>query len=189
MERIDWSKIEPAQEGEYRTPPAGGYVLQIKSVNNEPTKRYLKVSYDILGVADPANEEFVGYYTERTNRTGGQIPLPAMYRSYKESAQKFFRGFLKSLEDSNSGFKANLFDGDETKLVGMVFGAVLGEEEYAYNGRIRTRLKVSFTCATERIAKGDFKVPAIKKVDAGEIPAAQASDGYVPFSNTNDCPF
>ena len=63
---------------------------------------------------------------------------------------------------------------------------MLGQEEYVYNGKLRTRLNVEHFCSVERIQKGDFKVPPIKKYE-GEIPANNAAPtSYTPFSSVND---
>lgn len=170
MQNYNWAEVEAASEG-FSAPPAGGYVLQIVDVVDVPQREYLIVYYDIVGAADPANEEFTGYYAARNERSKGTIPFPAMYRSYKESARRFFKGFLVALEDSNTGsFVANTFDGDESKMKGLCIGAVLGEEEYEYNGKRGTRLHVSFVCSTARIQAGDFKVPAKR-----ELPKAEPS--------------
>ncbi len=183
MQKIDWSKVEAAKEG-YAAPPAGGYVLAICKVEDVPEKQYLKIFYDIAGAAVPENEEFVGYYAQRIDRFNGQGNLPFFIRSYKNSALGFFKAFLKALEASNSGFVADSFNSNEQQFAGMAVGAVLGEEEYVYNDKLRVRLKVSSLTSVERISTGDFKIPAIKKYE-GELPAAPApaASTAVPFSD------
>lgn len=180
MEKINWGKVEAASEG-YAAPPAGGYVLAICAVEDHADKQYLKIYCDIAGVADKANEQFVGYYGQRKERSGDKIPLFSFIRSYKDSALGFFKSFLVALEKSgNAGFVADRFNGNEQQFCGMVVGAVLGQEEYVWNGKLNVRLKVHTVCSVERIQKGDFKVPPIKKYE-GEIPSNNAA----PASSMN----
>lgn len=188
MKKINWGGVEAASDT-FAQPPAGGYILAICAVEDVVNKEYLKIYYDIAGVADKADEQFIGYYGQRKERSNGKIPLASFIRSYKESAQGFFKAFLVALEKSgNANFVADRFNGNEQQFCGMVIGAVLGAEEYEYGGKVRTRLKVEQFCSVERIEKGDFKIPELKKLDPAAIstPAAPSGSGYVPFSNVSD---
>ena len=77
----------------------------------------------------------------------------------------------------------------------MVIGAVLGEEEYVYNGKLRTRLNVEHFCSVERIQKGDFKIPELKKVDLAAMPVAAPTSSLdsfgtnVPLLSDEEIPF
>lgn len=196
MQKINWSNVEAASDN-YAAPPAGGYILAICAVEDVPGKQYIKVYCDITGVADPANEQFVGYYGQRKERSGGKIPLFNFIRSYKQSALGFFKAFLVALEKSdNSGFVADRFNGDEQQFCGMVIGAVLGQEEYVYNGKLRVRLVVNNFCYVKRIEDGDFKIPELKKLDPAAVPmdmnAAPASSGGLNaphYGQTDEIPF
>lgn len=195
MKKFNWGNVDAASEG-YAAPPAGGYVLAICAVEDHADKQYLKIYCDIAGVADKANEQFVGYYGNRKERSGDKIPLFNFIRSYKDSAFAFFKSFLVALEKSgNAGFVADRFSGDEQQFCGMVVGAVLGQEEYVWNDKLRVRLRVAHFCSAERIQKGDFEIPELKKVDPAAVPVAAAPassmDSYgaaVPFRD-EDIPF
>lgn len=188
MRKVNWSKVEEASEG-YAAPPAGGYILAICAVEDHPDKEYLKIYCDIAGVAEKANEQFIGYYGQRKERSGGKIPLFSFIRSYKESAQGFFKAFLVALEKSgNADFAADRFNGDEQQFNGMVIGAVLRQEEYLYNDKLRLRLSVDRCCSVERIQKGDFDIPETKKYQATAAPA-QGVASYQPAPFENEIPF
>ena len=195
MKKFNWGNVDAASEG-YAAPPAGGYVLAICAVEDHADKQYLKIYCDIAGVADKANEQFIGYYGQRKERSGDKIPLFSFIRSYKDSALGFFKSFLVALEKSgNSGFVADRFNGDEQQFCGMVVGAVLGQEEYVWNDKPRVRLRVAHFCSVERIQKGDFEIPELKKVDPAAIPVAaptSSMDSFgaaVPLLNNEDIPF
>lgn len=188
MKKINWSGVEAVSDT-FAAPPAGGYILAICAVEDVANREYLKIYYDIAGVADKANEQFIGYYGQRKERSAGKIPLASFIRSYKESAQGFFKAFLVALEKSgNANFAADRFNGDEQQFCGMVIGAILGAEEYEYNGKVRTRLKVDHLCSVKSIEQGDFKIPELKKLDPAAVStsAAPSNSSYVPFSNVSD---
>lgn len=195
MKKIDWKNTE-ATNDEYSSPIPGGYILAICNVEDDPQKEYLKIFYDIVGVADPRNEEFIGYYGRMAERYSDR-KLPCLYRSYKQNALGFFKTFLVALEKSNDGFIADDFDGDELRLQGMVFGAVMGLEEYVnQKGELRANLKIRQIHSVATIEAGDFKIPDIKKLE-GYVPNAQPSTAapaqgvasYQPAPFENEIPF
>jgi hypothetical protein len=111
-----------------------------------------------------------------------------MFRSYKEKALGMFKSFLSALEKSNPTFKADGFDGDERKLVGLLIGIVLGYEEYQKNdGTIGIRTYVRTVTSADKIRKKEFKVPDLKKLTTSTAtpqpaPAASAyEDEDLPF--------
>lgn len=91
MKQINnWNEIKEA--GEFESLPANGYVAVIKNVEDDAVKECLKISFDI------AEGEFKDYYLElykTMNFWGGSF-----YRSYKEKAQTFFKGFITAVEES-----------------------------------------------------------------------------------------
>ena len=68
---------------------------------------------------------------------------------------------------------------------GQFVGLVLGEEEYKKNdGTVGTRLYVKDIKTVEEIRKGDFKVPALKKLPVEDIPTfteIAGDDDDLPF--------
>lgn len=89
-----------------------------------------------------------------------------------------FKGFLTAVKDSNPGF---VFENQEKRLEGKLVGLVLAEEEYRGNdGSVKKRLYVSAVRSVDRIRKGDFTVPAIKKLETS------ISDGFMPVQDVDD---
>lgn len=185
MKTIDLSNVQEQQEFARVTP--GGYVCVITSVEDKPEKEYLYVQFDIDA------GELKGYYRDLYNRHGfwgGDT-----FRSYKDSALGFFKSFITAVEKSNPGYKWN---NDESTLVGKRIGFVLGEEEYEANdGTIKTKIKPQFVHSVDAIQKGEFKVPALKKLKGknnnlynkpASIPAGDMSD-FAPVDPAADCPF
>ena len=173
-----------ASSGEFSKPSAGGYCVEILAVKDVPMDNntgkgdYLVIDYDIC------HGDFKGYYAKQNERFGGEW-FANFIRSYKDSAAGMFKHFVNCVEGSNVGFKWNW---DEKALVGKFVGVVLGEEEYRKkDGTIGVKLVVKETKTIEQIAKGDFKVPAIKKV--AETNPAIGEPKFVEMSVDESLPF
>lgn len=96
-----------------------------------------------------------------------------------------FKGFLTAVKESNPGF---VFENQEKRLEGNLVGLVLAEEEYMGNdGKVKKRLYVSAVRSVEKIRKGDFTVPELKKYNP-----AGSRDGFYPVDDSlsdDDVPF
>lgn len=172
MKNINWDNVQEATDFERIKP--GGYIATILTVEDDPAKEYLKMELDI------SEGEYAGYYSDlAANKNFWGLTL---YRSYKESAQGFFKRFKNDVEKSNAGYT---FNNDEKTLVRKQVGVILREEEYVANdGSVKTRIIISNTKPVSDIKAGNFKVPDLKKLDDKSIdPPA----GFT--ANTDDTPF
>lgn len=179
MKHIDnLNSIEGVEGGSFDNLPAGGYVCKIVSGEDIPEKEYLRLEYDI------AEGEYAGWWQKTFDNAafwGGKL-----FRSYKESALKFFKGFITAVEQSNGGYHWN---DDEKTLIGKHVGLVLGEEEYTKNdGTIGTRLYVARNTSIDKIRSGEFDVPELKRLSKSksgssfrEMSESKLEDGDLPF--------
>lgn len=158
MRKFDRNADEfaPIEDGNFKSVPAGGYIAKITACYDIEDKEYLKIEFDI------ADGEYKGFFAEQYQRA--KFWALRSIRSYKETALRFFNGFITAVEQSNTGYT---FDWDAKSLVGKQIGLVLGEEEYwsANNNEIRTRLVVAQVRTIKAIKDGDFKVPTVKPMD------------------------
>ena len=146
----DWENVKEAEEFESLTP--GGYIAKIMNIEDDVQKECLKISFDI------ADGKFKDYYMnlyKTLNFWGGTF-----YRSYKDSAKSFFKGFITAVENSNQGYR---WDWNEQSLKGKKVGIVLREEDYIPEqgpnaGKVKTRLIVDQVHSIDKIRKGDFKI-------------------------------
>lgn len=156
MKEFDRKNTEALQDGEQSRLPNGGYICKITATEDVPDKEYIKIEFDI------AAGEFKGYFADlytRANFWGGRF-----VRSYKDTAQKFFNGFLTAVEKSNPGYQ---FDWNAKSLIGKSIGIVLGEEEYVTNAaEVKVHQVVTQVRDTDVIRSGSFKVPDLKPLDA-----------------------
>ncbi len=185
MRAINNFESVQATTGEFNRPTAGGYCIEILAVKDVPMNEqtgkgdYLKINYDIC------HGEFAGYYTKQNEKFGGDWRANFI-RSYKESALGMFKHFTNCVEESNTGYK---WDWNEKGLEHKYLGVVLGEEEYRKNnGEIGVKLVVKDIKTTEQILKGEFKVPAIKKLAETATTPASAPN-FVEIGSMDDLPF
>ena len=163
--------------------PVGGFICEIKTVEDVPEKEYLRVGYDIAEALSDEQKEFVGMYEKRKKERGFDYPTTVV--SYKENSLPFFKGFVTAIENSNKGYEG---DNDETKFVGKLIGFVIGEEEYEgkeKNGvpKVKVRTYVAERHSVDAIKEGDFDVPEFKKLT--KAPVERASN---PFANNGATP-
>ena len=163
--------------------PVGGFICEIKTVEDVPEKEYLRVGYDIAEALSDEQKEFVGMYEKRKKERDFDYPTTVV--SYKENSLPFFKGFVTALENSNKGYK---WDNDETKFVGKRVGFVIGEEEYEgkdKNGapKVKVRTYVAERHSVDAIKDGDFEVPEFKKLSVAPVDRPSnpfANNGAVP---------
>ena len=185
--------------------PVGGFICEIKTVEDVADREYLKIGYDIAEALSEDQKEFVGMYAKR--KAERDFDYPTTVVSYKENSLPFFKGFVTALENSNKGYK---WDNDENKFVGKKIGFVIGEEEYEgkdKNGmpKVKVRTYVAERHSVQAIKDGDFEVPEFKKlsqpvvdrpvnpfeqsVNSTPITSDPIESGGFEAVDDDDCPF
>lgn len=145
----------------------GIYVCRIIDPLDVEDKQMLKIKYDI-------NEgEFKGYFTDK-EKAFGQYPNDGFhYRSYKETAMAFFKGFITAIEKSNTGYNFEKAKYDFKTLTGKLFVGVFGEEEIPFaddhgNPMVKVRLQKVRSMAS--FNAGELKVPTeIEKLKGDQL--------------------
>ena len=130
MKKIEnWNEIEAKGMDDFRGLPIGAYECVIMDArvnhNEQSGKDTFKVSVDI------ASGEFKDYFRkmyENDTRIDRKWNNNAVkYLSYTGDNVAFFKGFIKTIENSNVGYT---WDWDETKLKGKKVCGVFQYEEY-----------------------------------------------------------
>lgn len=191
MQKVDWNSVNESTNGGSR-PPVGGYVLTIVNTTEKPEKQYFQVEWDY-------NEgEFAGHNQKNATMNGWR--LPSLFRSYKPAALGMLKHFLISLEKSNRGWTMDHWNSlpDEQQapaLNGLIFGAVIGEEEYINkDGKLKVRQYIADTLPAADIRAGKFEVPPLKKLKGSDssapAPAAGSPATTAPVeTGVEECPF
>ena len=173
--------------GEFSKLPAGGYICQV--INAEITKSKAG-NYMLVLFIDIAEGEFQSHFKNAVSRIKSfnsdiKWDKSAIYRQLifdnNGITSRFFKGLLSCFEKSNPSisFKPHAFD--ENILRGCLIGFIFAEEEYLWNGDIKTRVFPKFPRTIADIRAGKFTVPDIKRLDNSTTsPSAQAKD---PFSD------
>lgn len=125
----DFDKIEAKGMEDFKALPIGAYECVIMDArvnhNEQSGKDTFKVSVDI------ASGEFKDYFRkmyENDTRIDRKWNNNAVkYLSYTGDNVAFFKGFIKTIENSNIGY---VWDWDETKLKGKKVCGVFQYEEY-----------------------------------------------------------
>nr|DAL33534.1 MAG TPA_asm: hypothetical protein [Caudoviricetes sp.] len=188
MQIVDFSKIQETSEGGSR-PPVGGYVLCIVNCEENTQKQYFQMEWDY------AEGQFENHNQDMYTKNGWRYPK--LFRSYKnDAAMGMLKHFLSCLEKSNQGFNMTAWNKlpepqQAGHLNGLIFGAVIGEEEYqAQDGSVKVRQVIRAILPVSKIREGDFKIPPLKKLqnDTTSAPAPVAPE---PANNAdlNQCPF
>lgn len=166
----NYDEVEAA--GAFEKLPAGGYVIKITAVNDEPAKEYLKLTYDI------AEGPEAGRYKDEENEW-----RHSFIRSYKETALSMFKAFTVAVDRSNgTSFTEQIKTGwNEQTLVGKILGVVIGYEEYEANdGSVKEKTRIATCLSAEKVRNGEFKIPELKKLaSAGGAPV----EGFTPLGD------
>lgn len=183
---INLNNVEPATE--FARPKPGGYVMQIVSVDNNKDKQRLELGFEF------AEGQFAGYCKE-TKERAGFWPATAN-KPYTERAKPFFRQFIDCVLESNDNTEGlvigNFEDIDETKLVGMKIGAIVGDREYAGNDGVKKTgldwYRARFV-PVQKVRDGDYSTPEkrietnVASVTDGSVTRPPVTDGRAKTNN------
>ena len=169
MKNLNWEFID--ESNDKGRLPADGYVIVINEANDNPSREYVELVYDI------AEGPWKAHYSDDFGRNNPWAHH--FFRSYKDSALNMFKTFLKRLEESNDTFSIAEWQkkSDEKDFVGLEIGIILQEEEYEANdGTVKTRLNVAKVVSADTIRRRDFK-PFEKKT----LERTADTFDFVPF--------
>ena len=129
MERINnWEEIEEKGTSDFIRLSAGGYIGIIKSAEehtSESGNKSLKIECDIS--EGNFKDYFQKSYDNNPNADKKWDNNSTRYLGLGESSLPFLKGFITSVEKSNTGYTWNW---DEKSLVGKKVGLVYQYEEY-----------------------------------------------------------
>lgn len=187
----NWDKV-PANYGDYKRVTAGGYVCKVLAcrIENSKTtgKKMLVVNFDI------AEGDFKDFYLERYKaipRDQNNPQEPKWQAKYYillegEGYEGRLKAFITSVEESNENY---VWDWNEEHLQGKLFGGIFREEEYIYNGEVRTNAKLWQVRSVKKIREGEFDIPRKKELSEEERNKLNAPfDNFTPATE-DDLPF
>lgn len=177
-----YNSTEAVVVGESKKLPAGNYICEILNVKVEQSKSgrlMLVIQFDIK------EGEYAKYY-QNTYKASKESNPDAKYRGIYYQLMdgdntKYYKGFLSSIEKSNN-IKIDAENGyDSNILIGKVFGGRFGEEEYEYNGDIKTTTKLRYVVDVGSLEKQPIlNVKKLQMVDS-DYSVEPVSEDNLPF--------
>ena len=180
-----WDQTEAKEFGEFENLELGGHeivILDAREYTSEISgNTSLKVSVDIAG-KDKQAGFFKKQYEENTN-VDKKWPAGAVrYLSLKDEQLAYLKGFITSLEKSNSNFKFNV-KGNWEQLKGLKLAGQFGLEEYEDNeGKTKTATKLVQFRSLDKL--NEIKIPKVKLLDGSFMEYEDYKNRSV--NNTND---
>lgn len=179
MKHINWNEVEAYKTGEFKKPPAGGYICQITAAEDDPKNERLLFEFDI------ADGEFKGYYRNLYNNK--KFWAAKYVKSYKTKAQGYFKQMLDCFEKSNRNFS---FHDDEREFRDKYIGLVLGYEEYVGNdNKVKQGIIVTDFKTVKEIQNGEFDIPELEKLSDDNFDRVQDAASAVSNDDDDDVPF
>lgn len=164
--------------GEFQKLPAGGYEAEVKNVRvgqNSDGSQRLEILVDIT------EGEFKGYFKQQFDNSNFEdkkykgivrYSIPQDNGTEKDNYKKrFFKGMIKSFEESNSGYKWNW---NEQSLKGLKIGIYVREKEWDYNGKHGFSPEIFSVGDIHVIQRGEFEIPKPKYLN-GSAPSGSVS--------------
>ena len=179
MKKVNWVEVEEATNVDWL--PQGGYVIEIVDVDDVPSYERLNIVFDVV------EGEYAHKFADVPKDKGWTHKFS---QSYKDSAQRFFKGFLTALEQNNPSFSVAEWqkESDETQLIGLKLGAIINYyHDVSEKGTLKQSYRLARPMSIERIRSGDFKVPEDQWSD--EAKALKESTGGKQNQLYADCPF
>ena len=186
MRSVNWNNITASNDSGFTPLPAGPYVARLVNLIDNETKEYVEVIFDI------AEGEHAGYYSDDWGKSHPYAHH--FFMSYKESALGMLKGRLEAIATSNPGFDpfAAWDAGRLDIFINRLVGINLQEEEYEYDGEVKTRLNVCQVVDAQRVRDGKVKAREIKRLSksgsgrpgAGRVVTSQPASVYsgsIPF--------
>jgi len=155
-----------AYDGSNERLPAGGYICRILKAWVETT---MSGSEQLVLALEISEGEYTGYFNRQyTSRLENKpkAKWPCVFKQFTLNTEgetnPFFKGMIKSIEESNNGYKWNWQEaGLQNKMIGMIFR----EEEFeAMDGTIKTTVRPAFPRSVQRIRNG-VEIPEIRRLN------------------------
>lgn len=185
----DWDTAQAytGDRGPQMTP--GGHICRIMGLRQETSKNgnpMIVIAFDI-----DEGSELDGFYKARlkeqqkqNSASKWQGVIRFMLYDKSGNTNPFFKGFIKSLEESNAGYR---WDWDERSAVDKKIGIVFREEEYMQETQIRSSVKAWQARSVQTILDG-VPVPPKKMLQEHGAQPFDPTAGFVAV-DSDELPF
>ena len=185
----DWETAQAYTGGAGQQMTPGGHICKIVALRQETSKNgnpMIVVAFDI-----DEGSELDGFYKARlkeqqkqNSASKWQGVIRFMLYDKGGNTNPFFKGFIKSLEESNAGYH---WDWDERSAVDKKIGIVFREEEYMQETQIRSSVKAWQARSVQAILDG-VPVPPKKPLQEHGAQPFDPTAGFVAV-DSDELPF
>lgn len=132
----------------------GIYVCEVLDYVDIDEKQLLKVKFDIC------DGKFKNYYRNQ-EKSFNEFPNDGYhYRSYKDNAMPFFKGFITAIEQSNDGYNFKNSNYLFSSLKGKKFAGIFEQEEIPFtddDGNIIIKTRLTKVGSLKKMMQGELK--------------------------------
>lgn len=167
----DWEEVEAVEMGDREVLELGGHEIIIKDAGLYKSEQTGNKSVRVCVDIDGKNEQQNGFFQRQyDNNKLSEAKWPASatrYLSTKKESLQYTKGFVKSLENSNPGFKFDIKK-DWSQVNGLKCAGVFGLEEYKDSeGKVRAGTKLVQFRSLDKLS--EIKIPSVKTIDGDYI--------------------
>ena len=176
------------QPMQFEVLPAGGYVAKIIEVDDRDWSGHKEKAHMIQ--MDIAEGEYMALYARNNKGADANRWLSYWFAEPNDASPEWLLskvgGIQTSLMESNSQVDLSDPRSWKNKYIGVVVG---NEEVESKSGTVYERPYVSYVCSADRIRKGDYKIPKVKKLPTITMPLSStelpdsfsAAEDDIPF--------
>lgn len=174
-----------AYDGSFERLPAGGYVCRIMKAWVETTMNGSEQLVLALEIAEGNYAGFIKRQFDSRKANNPKAVWPCLFKQFAlgtdGQTNPFFKGMLKSIEESNAGYAWNW---QEETLANKMIGMIFREEEFeASDGSVKTTVRPAFPRSVQRIRNG-VEVPEIRRLNKPMSNAnAMQNAGFTPVED------
>lgn len=177
--------------------PLGGHICRVHNARMERNSfgnDMLVIDFDVY-----EGGEFDKYYKRRHElnyRRNSAAKWPGVFRvnltNRDGECGSYFKGLIKALEESNTGYNFKASNGDERAMSGLYFGLVFGEREFETSDTHEVKVTVEpfYACSVAKVREG-VAIPAKKTLHRNTQAQAPApySSAQAPADDDEELPF
>lgn len=179
-----------AYDGSSERLPAGGYICRIMKAWVETTRNG---SEQLVLALEIAEGNFAGFIRKQFDSRKANNPNAAWPCIFKQftlgtdgQTNPFFKGMLKSIEESNAGYTWNW---QEATLANKMIGMIFREEEFeASDGSIKTTVRPAFPRSVQRIREG-VETPEIRRLNNTQPNQSNVQNAGFTAVDDDELPF
>lgn len=165
MNKIPGYETAQAYDGSAQRVTPGGHICRIENARTNLARNGAEIFELMIDIAEGGKED--GFYrkaytqAKKDNENATWRGILGVFTMDRDGqCSPYFKGMMKSVEESNPGYTWNW---DEASLRGKMIGVVFREEEYmSQQGELRTTVRPAFARSVARIKEG-VSVPEIKR--------------------------